>query len=58
MQLGLVGGQQKHYYVLPNLVWYFTNKMTAMLTPGYAPIEQYANLNKPNPSTDLYAICV
>ena len=35
----------------------FTNKMTAMLTPGYAPIEQYANLNKPNPSTDLYAIC-
>ncbi|NES05865.1 MAG: hypothetical protein F6K22_25490, partial [Okeania sp. SIO2F4] len=35
----------------------FTNKMTAMLTPGYAPIEQYANFNKPNASTDLYAIC-
>ncbi|MDJ0557035.1 MAG: protein kinase [Microcoleaceae cyanobacterium MO_207.B10] len=34
-----------------------TNKMTAMLTPGYAPIEQYANLGKPNPSTDLYAVC-
>ncbi|MGB3512403.1 MAG: serine/threonine-protein kinase, partial [Microcoleaceae cyanobacterium] len=34
-----------------------TNKMTAMLTPGYAPIEQYANLSKPNPSTDFYAVC-
>lgn len=34
-----------------------TNKMTAMLTPGYAPIEQYANLSKPKPSTDLYAVC-
>ena len=34
-----------------------TNKMTAMLTPGYSPIEQYTNLSKANPSTDLYAIC-
>ncbi|OZH55230.1 serine/threonine protein kinase, partial [Hydrocoleum sp. CS-953] len=34
-----------------------TNKMTAMLTPGYSPIEQYTNLGKSNPSTDLYAIC-
>ncbi|MEB3343004.1 protein kinase [Okeania sp.] len=34
-----------------------TNKMTAMLTPGYSPIEQYTNLTKSNPSTDLYAIC-
>ncbi len=34
-----------------------TPKMTAMLTPGYAPIEQYSNLNKANPSTDLYAVC-
>ncbi|NEO56369.1 MAG: protein kinase [Okeania sp. SIO3B5] len=35
----------------------FTNKMTSMLTPGYAPIEQYTNFGKPNPSTDLYAVC-
>ncbi len=34
-----------------------TNKMTAMLTPGYSPIEQYTNLGKLNSSTDLYAIC-
>ncbi len=34
-----------------------THKMTSMLTPGYAPIEQYTNFGKPNPSTDLYAVC-
>lgn len=34
-----------------------TKKMTAMLTPGYAPLEQYANFGKPYPSTDFYAVC-
>ena len=34
-----------------------TKKMTAMLTPGYAPLEQYAHFGKRHPSTDFYAFC-
>lgn len=31
-------------------------RMTAMLTPGYAPLEQYAQQVKRTPATDVYAL--
>ncbi|MBO1350295.1 MAG: protein kinase [Hormoscilla sp. GUM202] len=34
-----------------------TNQMTAMLTPGYAPVEQYTYQARRSPSTDFYAVC-
>lgn len=34
-----------------------TNQMTAMLTPGYAPLEQYTYQARRSPSTDFYAVC-
>lgn len=34
-----------------------TGKMTAILTPGYAPREQYSSHNKRSPATDIYALC-
>ncbi|NET58790.1 MAG: bifunctional protein-serine/threonine kinase/phosphatase [Symploca sp. SIO2E6] len=34
-----------------------TQKMTQLLTPGYAPIEQYGRALKRGPSTDIYALC-
>lgn len=30
--------------------------MTVVLTPGYAPIEQYAKADKQGPYTDLYSV--
>ncbi|MFN6179420.1 MAG: protein kinase domain-containing protein [Dolichospermum sp.] len=34
-----------------------TGDMTRILTPGYAPYEQYIQKSKRFPSTDLYALC-
>ena len=34
-----------------------TGRMTEILTPGYAPIEQYHSLRKRSPGTDIYALC-
>ncbi len=34
-----------------------TNQMTMMLTPGYAPLEQYTYQARRSPSTDFYAVC-
>ena len=34
-----------------------TGRMTEILTPGYAPIEQYYFLRKRSPGTDIYALC-
>ena len=34
-----------------------TNNMTQMLTPGYAPLEQYIYTARRSPSTDLYSLC-
>lgn len=34
-----------------------TRQMTQMLTPGYAPLEQYALKARRGPSTDIYAVC-
>jgi tetratricopeptide (TPR) repeat protein len=34
-----------------------SRNMTRILTPGYAPLEQYAIRGSRGPSTDLYAVC-
>ncbi|WP_013321024.1 serine/threonine-protein kinase [Gloeothece verrucosa] len=34
-----------------------TQKMTVILTPGYAPLEQYALTAKRSPSSDIYSLC-
>jgi serine/threonine protein kinase len=34
-----------------------TRRMTQMLTPGYAPLEQYGSAMRFSPSTDIYALC-
>ena len=34
-----------------------TGTFTAMLTPGYAPIEQYSRKSRQGPYTDIYALC-
>lgn len=34
-----------------------TNNMTRILTPGYAPLEQYSFRGRRGPSTDFYAVC-
>ena len=34
-----------------------TGRMTEILTPGYAPIEQYNSLKKRGAGTDIYALC-
>lgn len=34
-----------------------TQQMTRILTPGYAPVEQYIYSAKRSPSSDLYALC-
>lgn len=34
-----------------------TGKMTQILTPGYAPIEQYPLRSRRGPGTDIYALC-
>ncbi|XHR83898.1 MAG: protein kinase [Gloeotrichia echinulata GP01] len=34
-----------------------TQRHTRLVSPGYAPYEQYLQTAKPNPSTDIYAIC-
>lgn len=34
-----------------------TGNMTALLTPGYAPLEQYTRKAKRGPATDIYALC-
>jgi serine/threonine protein kinase len=33
-----------------------TRRMTALLTPGYAPLEQYAEMAQRGPYTDVYAL--
>jgi serine/threonine protein kinase len=34
-----------------------TGDMTQILTPGYAPLEQYSKKSKRYPATDIYAFC-
>ncbi len=34
-----------------------TQKMTQILTPGYAPIEQYGQMGRRGPGVDIYAFC-
>jgi len=34
-----------------------TKKLTILLTPGYAPLEQYTSVSKRYAATDLYAFC-
>ena len=34
-----------------------TGRMTAILTPGYAPIEQYSLVSQRGAGTDIYALC-
>lgn len=34
-----------------------TKKLTIILTPGYAPLEQYSTKSKRFPATDIYAFC-
>ncbi|WP_013334920.1 FHA domain-containing serine/threonine-protein kinase [Gloeothece verrucosa] len=34
-----------------------TRQMSATLTPGYAPLEQYSYRTKRYPATDIYALC-
>ncbi|PSB54142.1 serine/threonine protein kinase [filamentous cyanobacterium Phorm 6] len=34
-----------------------TTNMTQLLTPGYAPLEQYSAKGKRYPATDIYALC-
>lgn len=34
-----------------------TGRMTAILTPGYAPLEQYSVTSKRGAGTDIYALC-
>jgi serine/threonine protein kinase len=34
-----------------------TSEMERILTPGYAPLEQYAKKSKHSPATDIYALC-
>lgn len=34
-----------------------TQKMTQILTPGYAPLEQYATATTRGPTIDIYALC-
>ena len=34
-----------------------SKRFTALITPGYAPIEQYSNVSRQGPYTDVYALC-
>ena len=34
-----------------------SKRFTALITPGYAPIEQYSNVSRQGPYTDIYALC-
>ncbi|MFM8296419.1 MAG: protein kinase domain-containing protein, partial [Microcystaceae cyanobacterium] len=34
-----------------------TKRLTVLLTPGYAPLEQYTTQSKRYPATDIYAFC-
>ena len=34
-----------------------TKKLTILLTPGYAPLEQYSSTSQRYPATDIYAFC-